>query len=138
MLRKSARTALIVAALATTPFVGHGSALAQASQVLAFAKGNDNASAKGTIIGDTYKDYLITARAGQKMGVSLITKSAYFNIMPPGSSGEAIYNSSVDGNDATGVVLPRSGQYRIRVYTMGAVSRTKRPVPFQVSVTVMN
>ncbi|WP_206069581.1 hypothetical protein [Novosphingobium olei] len=132
-----ARAMLIGAALVAV-LAGTAPALAQASQVIAFAKGNDNASVKGAIVGDTYKDYLISARGGQKMGVSLITKAAYFNIMPPGSTGEAIYNSSIDGNDATGVVLPRTGQYRIRVYTMGAVTRTKRPVPFQVSVSIMN
>ncbi|WP_225207019.1 hypothetical protein [Novosphingobium huizhouense] len=137
MTNPPARPALIAAALLVAlPFAAP--AFAQASQVIAFARGNDNASVKGTIVGDTYKDYLITAHAGQKMGVSLITKIAYFNILPPGSTGEAIYNSSMDGNDATGVVLPKSGQYRIRVYTMGAVSRTKQAVPFQLSVTVMN
>lgn len=137
MPKMSATVALMAAAICAAPLAA-SPALAQASQVIAFAKGNDNASVKGVIVGDAYKDYLLTARAGQKMGVSLITKVAYFNILPPGSTGEAIYNSSIEGNDATNVVLPKTGQYRIRVYTMGAVSRTKRPVPFQISVTVMN
>lgn len=44
--------------------------------------------------------------AEQQMYVSLSTKgTAYFNILPPGSSGEAIYNSSMSGNDG-GVTPP--------------------------------
>ena len=72
------------------------------------------------------------------MGVSLVTDgSAYFNILPPGSTGEAIYNSSIDGNDATGVSLPASGDYVVRVYLMGADEDEGRTVPFTLSMSIM-
>lgn len=122
---------LLVAGLAT------GAAVAQTSQRVAFARGNDNASVKGTVTGRQYRDYVVGARAGQRMGVSMITKgNAYFNILPPRSD-EAIYNSSSDGNDATGITLPANGDYRIRVYLMGAAMRATRPVPYQLSIMVM-
>lgn len=111
-------------------------ASAQTSQRIAFARGNDNASVNGTITGRQFRDYIVNARAGQKIGASLITKntSCYFNILPPGGDGTALYNSSIDGNDATNVKLPRSGDYRIRVYLMGG----KRPAAYTLSVSVMN
>jgi hypothetical protein len=111
--------------------------LAQAHTTVHFAPGNDNTSVSSSITGSQYHDYILNARAGQNMAVSLITDgSAYFNILPPGSS-EAIYNSSVSGNDATGVRLPRNGDYTIRVYLMGNAEDSNQTVPFTLSVSVL-
>jgi hypothetical protein len=99
--------------------------LAQDQARVEFEKGNDNAAINGTIVGDEYIDYLLGAKKGQTMAVSLIPGESngngtiYFNVMPPGSAGEAIYNGSIDGLDATGIVLPKDGDYVIRVYQMG-------------------
>ncbi len=114
-------------------------ALAQAKTTVKFAHGNDNTAVQGKVTGQGYHDYLLGAKAGQTMAVSLIadSSSAYFNILPPGSSGEAIYNSSIIGNDATGVVLPRSGNYTLRVYLMGAAADEGKTVPFTLSMTIM-
>ena len=72
------------------------------------------------------------------MAVSLVPEgNAYFNILPPGSSGEAIYFGSIDGNDATGVALPASGDYTVRVYLMGNDADTGKTVPFTLSMSVM-
>ena len=46
------------------------------------------------------------------------TGTVYFYAPPPGSSGEAIYNSSINGNSTT-VSLPSDGDYVTRVYQMG-------------------
>lgn len=113
-------------------------AIAQESHRVQFAKGNDNAYVEGVVVGDTYVDYILGARAGQTMGVSLITEgNAYFNILPPGSSGEAIYIGSINGPDAIGVKLPANGDYRIRVYLMGNAADTGARVPFGLSMTIM-
>ena len=114
-------------------------ALAQAKTTLKFERGNDNTAVQGKVTGDGYHDYLLGAKAGQNMGVSLISDSSsvYFNILPPGSSGEAIYNSSTSGNDATGVRLPKSGNYTVRVYLMGAAADGGKTVPFTLSMTIM-
>jgi hypothetical protein len=120
-----------------------GSAFAQETARVAFEAGNDNAAVNGSIIGDSYIDYLLGARAGQTMGVSLIpgestgNGTVYFNILPPGSTGEAIYNGSIDGLDATGIVLPADGDYTIRVYQMGNDADTGVTTAFTISVGIM-
>ncbi|MCF1707315.1 hypothetical protein L0V05_00655 [Tabrizicola sp. J26] len=114
-----------------------GPALAQSVERIRFGKGADNASVQGAVKGGSYRDYLLSARADQTMNVALVTEgSAYFNIMPPGATYEAIYNASIDGNSAVGVRLPRSGDYRIRVYLMGADDSDRKTIPFTLSVTI--
>jgi hypothetical protein len=114
-------------------------ALAQAKTTVKFDRGNDNTAVQGKVTGDGYHDYILGAKAGQSMGVSLIadSSSVYFNILPPGSGGEAIYNSSTSGNDATGVRLPKSGNYTVRVYLMGAAADGGKTVPFTLSMSIM-
>ncbi len=112
-------------------------ALAQQSETVHFAAGNDNASVQSSVTGDAYRDYVLGASAGQTMAVSLSAKgSAYFNVMAPGSTGEAIYIGSLDGNDATGVKLAASGDYTVRVYLMGNDASTGKTVPFTLSMSV--
>jgi hypothetical protein len=135
------RFALCLAALLATtlpvPF-----AAAQDQSRVEFEQGNDNAAIYGTIIGDAYIDYLLGAKAKQTMAVSLIPGESngdgtiYFNILPPGSTGEAIYNGSIDGLDATGIVLPESGDYVIRVYHMGNDADTGKTTAFTLSVGI--
>ncbi len=104
-----------------------------------FETGNDNASVRGKVTGNGYHDYLLGAQAGQKMAVSLITKGStcYFNILPPGSDGTAIYNGSMDGPDATNIKLPKDGDYTIRVYLMGDAKDSGETVHYQLSMTIM-
>ena len=105
---------------------------------VAFEAGNDNASKRGKVTGDGYHDYLLGARAGQEMSVSLITEgTCYFNILPPGSNGEAIFIGSRDGNDAIGLKLPKDGDYTIRVYLMGDDKDSGQTVHYQLSMTIM-
>ena len=76
----------LTAALVSLPAVA---LLAQSTARVQFAAGNDNAAIRASVTGDEYRDYLLGARAGQAMSVSLTTDgSAYFNILPPGSTGE--------------------------------------------------
>lgn len=136
-----ASTHKILAAAAITTSLTFGIAapvFSQAHTVVHFDPGSDNAFLRSSITGDQYQDYILNARAGQTMGVSLITEgTAYFNILPPGSSDEAIYNSSVSGNDATGIRLPRNGNYTIRVYLMGNDKDTDQTVPFSLSASIL-
>jgi hypothetical protein len=113
-------------------------ALAQLVSRISFAKGNDNASVKGTIKGKAYRDYKLGVGNGQNLGVSLIgSSSVNFNILPPGSTGEAVYNSSISGNDATGIRTVK-GDYTIRVYLLGAAQTSGKAYPYQLSVAVVN
>ena len=95
----------------------------------------------GTIIGDEYIDYRLGAKAGQEMFVELtVTDSngngiVYFNILPPGSDGEAIYIGSVNGNTTT-VDLPENGTYSIRVYQMGNDRDTGKTSGFNIDLSI--
>lgn len=117
--------------------------LAQDQARVEFEKGNDNAAINGTVVGNEYIDYLLGAKKGQTMAVSLIPGASngngtvYFNILPPGSTGEAIYNGSIDGLDATGIVLPKNGDYVIRVYQMGDDADSGKTTAFMISVGIM-
>ncbi|WP_436637981.1 hypothetical protein [Microbaculum sp. FT89] len=114
-----------------------GPAAAQSREEVRFSPGNDNAAVEGTVTGDEYKDYVLGARAGQTMSVSLITEgNAYFNILPPGSDGVAIYNGSIDGENAS-IKLTSDGDYTIRVYLMGNARDSNETVPFMVSMAIM-
>lgn len=112
-------------------------ALAQSSDRVNFAAGNDNAAVEASVTGHGYRDYVLGAAAGQTMGVSLITDgTAYFNILPPGGDGVALYIGSIDGRDAS-VELPSDGDYTIRVYLMGDDRDSGRTVPFTLSMSIM-
>ncbi len=138
---RSMRMASLIAAVGIA--VSGGFAMAQSTSRVSFEAGNDNAAVDGKVTGQEYVDYLLGAKAGQAMGVSLIVNSSdgngtvYFNILPPGSSGEAIYNSSSEGNDAVNVPLPADGDYTIRVYQMGNDEDTGKTSSYTISVMIM-
>lgn len=138
------RTRLAAGALAAGLVAGL--ALPVAAQMearLSFTAGADSATANGTVIGEDYFDYLLEARAGQEMDVALTVRDtngygiAYFNILPPGSDGAAIFNGSVSAEDGRGSVrLPEDGDYTVRVYLMGNDRDTGKTVGYSLSVTI--
>ena len=115
--------------------------LAQTVSDVKFKAGNFGAMVNGTIIGDEYIDYRLGAKKGQTMFVDLGVDgtngsgTVYFNILPPGSDGVAIYNSSIDGNTTT-VKLPSSGNYRIRVYQMGNDADAGKTSGFHIDLSI--
>lgn len=132
---RGASLKLVFLATLALPFGLPGAALA--GERIQFARGNDNAAVDGAVTGRDYRDYVLGARAGQTMSVSLSTQgTAYFNILPPGSRDVAIYNGSINGENAS-VQLPANGDYSIRVYLMGDDKDSGRTVPFTLSVTIM-
>jgi len=143
MIPKLARSAFIVAAIvaASLPLPP---ALAQRTSQVQFQPGNDNAALSGTISGREYFDYVLRARSGQVMAVALTINgtngngSAFFNILPPGSNGEAIFNGSTSPDRYGEVVLPQDGDYTIRVYLMGNDRDTGKTVGYTVSVTILD
>ena len=106
-----------------------------------FKPGDFGAMVSGTIIGDQYIDYRLGAKAGQKMLIDLVVEASngsgtvYYNVLPPGSSGEAVYNSSIDGNTTT-VTLPKSGTYSIRVYHMGNDEDSGKTSSFRIDLSI--
>jgi hypothetical protein len=107
------------------------------SRPLQFAKGTSSATVKGTLKGDKTIDYKLRAKAGQTMSVALKTSNAanYFNVLPPGSTGEAIFIGSTSGNDWTGP-LPADGEYTVRVYLMRSAARRNETADYRLTVGI--
>lgn len=107
------------------------------SHPIQFAKGTSSATIKATLKGDQTVDYKLRAKAGQTMQVSMKTSNAssYFNVLPPGSKGEAIFIGSRDGNDWTGA-LPKDGEYTVRVYLMRNAARRNEVANYTLTVGI--
>ena len=106
-----------------------------------FKPGTSGLTLEGAVRGNEYFDYSLGANAGQTMNVDLRVDGTngngtiYFNILPPGSRGEAIYVGSRDGTSAT-VRLPQSGEYVIRLYLMGNDRDTGKTVGYDLGVSI--
>ena len=114
---------------------------AQSVSDVHFAKGNSGATVSGTIVGYDYADYRLGAKKGQKMTVDLIIEgsngsgNAFFNILPPGSDGVAIYNGSMDGGTTT-ITLPQNGTYTVRVYHMGDDRDSNKTTGYRINLSI--
>ena len=124
------RLLLALALAATLP----AAASAQERQQVRFKAGSDHATIEGKVKGEAYLDYVLGARKGQTMTVS-IDGVPYFNVMPPGSIGEAIYNGAIE-TDSANLTLPENGDYTIRVYLMGADADEDRERAFKLTVGI--
>jgi hypothetical protein len=107
------------------------------TQNVQFAKGHSSATIKGKITGNQTIDYTLRAKAGQNMNVSLKTSNSanYFNVLPPGSTGEAIFIGSTSGNEWAGV-LPADGEYKLRVYLMRSAARRNEVANYTLAVGI--
>ncbi|MCL6284297.1 hypothetical protein M3P21_12250 [Ruegeria sp. 2012CJ41-6] len=121
--------------------MGVSAANAQMTAEVTFAPGNYGTMVSGTVTGDEFFDYRLGANAGQKMFAELSVADTngngtiYFNILPPGSDGEAIYNGSING-DTTTLDLPEDGDYTIRVYLMGNDRDTGKTVGYNIDLSI--
>jgi len=115
-----------------------GTALtAEAAKQISFGKGKSSASISGKVQGSNDVDYVIRASAGQTLTVDFKAGkgAAYFNVLPPGSTGEAIFVGSSAGNHFKGT-LPSDGDYTIRVYLMGGAKDSDKPVSYTLKVGI--
>ncbi len=103
-----------------------------------FKPGTSSATLTRTLAGRETVDFVIGARAGQTMKVAMKTTNgaAYFNVLPPASTGEAIFIGSTEGLSFEGA-LPKDGDYAIRVYLMRSAARRgeRANVTLTVSIT---
>jgi hypothetical protein len=107
------------------------------SRPLQFSKGASSTTVKGSLKGGKTIDYKLRAKAGQTMSVTLKTSNGanYFNVLPPGSTGEAIFVGSTSGNEWTGA-LPSAGEYTVRVYLMRSAARRNETADYTLSVGI--
>jgi hypothetical protein len=129
---------LLVCLLAGALLTGTVMSTAEAaSKQIAFAKGKTGTSISGKIKGNEDMDYVLRASAGQTMTVDFKASkgAAYFNVLPPNSTGEAIFVGSSEGNHFK-AALPSDGDYTIRVYLMGGAKDSDKPVTYTLKVSI--
>lgn len=127
------------ALLAASLLAFHEPAAAQQQEQVRFSRGANSAVINGVVRGRNYVDYLIGARAGQRLTVSMTSRnrSAYFNLIAPGQTGIAYYvgSNSYPVNRFDGLV-PADGVGRIRVYLFRAAARRGEVAAFQLRVSI--
>jgi hypothetical protein len=111
-------------------------AQAPRQQRVTFKAGSSSATITGSLKGDETVDYVVAARAGQTMRVTLQSSNGanYFNVLPPGSDVAVAVGANV-GNKWTGP-LQADGDYRIRVFLMRSAARRNEAANYTVSVGV--
>ncbi|MCU0224883.1 MAG: hypothetical protein MUF27_12630 [Acidobacteria bacterium] len=102
-----------------------------------FKPGATSAVVEGSIKGYAIVDYLVNAREGQQMNASLATKhgATYFNILAPGETEVAMFNGSMGENQFEGT-LPKSGDYKLRVYMMRSAARRNETANYRLEIIV--
>lgn len=105
-----------------------------------FPKGSTGTSIQGQLKGpdkDAH-DHVLRAKAGQRMTVSMSTASTstYFNVLPPGSSGEALFAGERMGGSSWTGELPADGEYTVRVYLNRAAARQGRSASYTLKISV--
>ena len=87
-------------------------------------RGKITATIDSSITGYAVVDYVLGARQGQYMNVSMATDNGanYFNILAPGENQVALFNGSISENQYEGI-LPDSGDYTVRIYMMRSAAR---------------
>lgn len=143
LMRSIPRKLLVAGSLAAlVAGAGVQPVLAQRTSQVKFRPGNYGTMVTGTIAGRDYIDYQLNARKGQKMFAELAVSSTngngsvYFNILPPGSTDEAIYIGQNDNDNSALLPLPTTGTYTIRVYLMGNDRDTGKTVGFNLDLSI--
>ena len=116
-----------------------GPLAAQSSAVVHFDAGKSSATVEGSVTGNDHNDYVLGAKAGQTLKVTLAIKGVgYFNILrPEGEAGAALFVGSMDekGTEAT-VKLPEDGDFIVRIYLMGNDKDSGPTVPYTLSMSI--
>jgi len=104
---------------------------------VSFERGKSSAVIKSSITGYAVVDYVLGARQGQYMNVSMATDNGanYFNILVPGEDQVAMFNGSINGNQYEGI-LPESGDYKVRVYMMRSAARRNEVANYTLNVSI--
>ena len=102
-----------------------------------FKAGTSSKIIEGKIKGYETVDYVFNARKGQSANISLATKhgATYFNLLAPGENEVAMFNGSMKDNQFEGV-LPKSGDYKIRVYMMRSAARNNEVANYRLELII--
>lgn len=110
---------------------------ASQTEQVKFPQNTTSTVIKGQVKGDQFIDYRVRASAGQTLVVSLKTSNLqnYFNVLPPGSDGVAMFIGSSSGNNFKGL-LPSDGDYTLRVYLMRPAARRNESSNYTLTIGV--
>ncbi len=144
--KRNRRMSILAIALfsgfATLQGVGIQTAIAQERVDIHFEPGSTSAEINGTIKGDEYIDYVLGARGGQTMVVSLAVTgtnghgSAFFNILPAGQDYGGPYTGNMDDDNRAEITVPSDGDWAIRVYLMGNDRDAGKTVGYSINVLI--
>jgi len=101
-----------------------------------FAPGATSATLRGRICGYQMVDYLVNARAGQRMEVRFAARGrfTYYVVRAPGSQ-DNLFDGTTSGDTAR-LTLPASGDYRIRVFQMRNAARRGETSNYSLTVRI--
>lgn len=104
-----------------------------------FAPGATGAVIAGSIEGRESLDYLVGARAGQTLAVTMESDNtaAYFNVIPPDAENVAVYagHTGPELNRYRGT-LDLDGDWKLRVYLYRAAARRGETADYRLQVEV--
>jgi hypothetical protein len=128
----------LVAFIAIFVFAQTGSAQTNRTAEVRFKRGTTSANYKDKIRGYGGIDYVLGAKAGQKMVVKLKSSNRfiYFNVI------DRTTKTALDTDPAPREVtewegtLPKTGDYIVQVYLVRAEARRNRTAPFSISIEV--
>jgi hypothetical protein len=128
---------LIIAVMLTAGIIATQTANAQQRTNVTFARGQSSATLNGRIKGSVDHSYIVSARAGQTLTVNFkpTNASAYFNILPPGSNGDAMFIGSSAGNRFSGP-LTVTGLHTVQVYLMRNAARRNETAAYSITIGV--
>lgn len=131
------RSILIVLALALPLLTGAAEAQDTRTERVEFARGESSARVKGRVKGQDVAEYRIDARAGQEMAILLLPErpGVIFDLLPPGG-GKVLATGGNDQGGPVRVVLPESGDYRLRVHLTKAAARKGTRVSYRLEISV--
>jgi hypothetical protein len=104
-----------------------------------FSSGKSSTVIASSLKGRQTIDYTVVVKSGQKLTVGLKTNNNanYYNVLPPGSTGEAIFIGETAGNNYEGT-LTKAGTYKIRVFLMRSAARRNEVAKFTLNVGLIN
>lgn len=103
---------------------------------VAFGRGQNSTTIRGTVRGYEGINYIVNIRGGQRLAVTMDSNngSNYFNILGP-DGGESLFNGSISGNFAD-IIVPDSGNYTVQVYLMRNAARRNERARFKLHIEV--
>ncbi len=130
-------TKLMISVWLTASIIAAQPVFGQQKTNVTFARGQSSATLNGRIRGSVDHSYIVNARAGQTLTVNFkpTNASAYFNILPPGSDGEAMFIGSSAGNRFSGP-LTVNGPLVVQVYLMRNAARRNETAAYSITIGV--